>query len=117
MGGVEPMGVVISGEPEGSTQQTSVTLAVGPNRSGHGIPEDGWPLGAGYTHYKWRLDGGPWSAETPIATGMVLKDLAAGPHFVEAIGRRDSGTWQNDPDLGASGVVSRSRTWTVKGKQ
>jgi hypothetical protein len=40
--------------------------------------------------------------------------LAHGPHFVEVIGQRDSGTWQNDPELGESGVISRSATWTVK---
>jgi len=108
------LGAVISGEPAGKTHQTTATLSVGPNRSGHGIPQAGWPLGAGYTHYKWRLDGtGQWSAETPIAQPIQLTALAGGPHFVQAIGKRDSGIWQNDPDLGASGVVSRSRTWTV----
>ena len=115
LGGVAPMGAMISGEPAGKTHLSTATLTVGPNRSGHGIPQAGWPLGAGYTHYKWRLDGaGTWSAETPVAQPIQLTGLADGSHFVEVIGKRDSGTWQNDPDLGASGVVSRSRTWTVK---
>jgi hypothetical protein len=113
-GGVQPAGAVISGEPKGTTHDTTARVTVGPNRRGYGIPSAGWPLGAGYTHYKWRLDGtGAWSASTPIDACIALAGLTEGTHFVEVIGQRDSGTWQNDPELGESGVISRSCTWTV----
>ena len=112
-GGVVPLGVSISGEPSGLTTQTSATLHVGVNRTGNGIPASGWPEGAGYTHYKWRLDGGDWSAETPIAMPIVLSDLANGPHYVEVSGKRDSGLYQDDPLFGRVAAVTRSRTWTV----
>jgi hypothetical protein len=115
-GGVIPLGVSISGEPNGTTDKTSATLTIGVNRTGNGIPVDGWPHGAGYTHYKWRLDNGAWSAETPIDQPILITALTTGPHFVEVVGKRDSGMYQNDPALGSSAVVTRSRTWTVQTK-
>ncbi|MBI2946286.1 MAG: hypothetical protein HYY23_01485 [Verrucomicrobia bacterium] len=116
-GGVRPLGVSISGEPTGTTDQSAATLVVGVNRKGSGIPERGFPNGSGYTHYKWRLDGGPWSAETQIDTPIALANLSNGQHSVEAVGKRDSGTYQNDPALGPDAVVTRSRTWTVRTKE
>jgi len=112
-GGVIPPGASISGEPLGTTSQTTATLAVGVNRSGSGIPASGWPSGSGYTLYKWRLDSGSWSLETPITTPILLSGLADGPHYVEVIGKRDSGSYQDDPLFGPDAVVTRSRTWTV----
>ncbi len=112
-GGGIPPGVSISGEPDGVTKQTTATLVVGPNRMGNSIPLPGWPNGSGYTHYKWRLDGGVWSPETPIGSPVALKGLVAGPHQVEVTGKRDSGLYQDDPLFGADAVLSRSRTWTV----
>ncbi len=112
-GGVIPLGVFVSGEPTGRTTARTAELSVGPNRKEH-IPPAGWPLGAGYTHYRFRLDGGEWSAETPISEPIKISGLANGSHYVEVIGKRDSGTWQNDPDLGASGSITRSKTWEVQ---
>lgn len=114
-GGVVPIGVSISGEPSGSTTQSNATLMVGVRRTGNGIPSGGanFPLGSGYTHYKWRLDGGAWSAETPITVPIALNNLSQGPHYVEVTGRRDSGLYQDDPRFSADAVVTRSRTWTV----
>ena len=66
-GGVIPLGASISGEPIGTTPSTSATLSVGVLRSGGSIPTSGFPNGSGFTHYRWRLDGGTWSAETPAA--------------------------------------------------
>src|SRR5262249_44584718 len=63
LGGVVPVGVSVSGQPEGETTETRATLTVGFNRQGKNIPSAGWPMGAGYSHYKWRLDEGAWSAE------------------------------------------------------
>lgn len=112
-GGVIPIGASIAGEPNGSVTQTSAMLTVGINRIGSGIPVAGWPLGAGYTHYKWRLDTGMWNPETPIASPIALTGLAPGPHFVEVVGKRDSGLYQDDPVFGVDAVTTRSRTWTV----
>ncbi len=111
-----PLGASIAGEPSGTTDQTTASLTVGVNRAGCGIPSPGWPNGSGYTHYKWRLDAGAWSEETPILTPIALAGLANGPHYVEVIGKRDSGSYQNDPALGPDAVVTRSRTWTVQTK-
>jgi spore coat protein CotH len=116
-GGVIPLGALICGEPAGTTDQTTATLRVGVNRKGHGIPVRGWPDGAGYTHYKWRLDAGQWSEETPIDNCISLSNLGDGSHQVEVIAKRDSGWYQNDPALGSDAVVTRSRTWTVERKK
>lgn len=113
LGGVVPLGVSISGEPSGTTTQTTATLTVGVNRTGAGIPTTGFPHGSGFTHYKWRLDGGEWSMENPITAPIALAGLANGPHFVEVVGKNDAGFSQNDPVLGTNAVVTVSRVWTV----
>jgi hypothetical protein len=112
-GGVIALGASISGEPNGITSQASATLVVGMNRTGNAIPTSGWPDGSGYTHYKWRLDSGPWSPETSIATPIILTDLANGPHHVEVSGKRDSGFYQDAPEFGPDAAVTMSRAWTV----
>lgn len=112
-GGVIPLGASISGEPVGTTSSTTATLTVGINRQGFAIPTAGWPQGSGYVAYKWRLDGGAWSSETPISEPIIVSGLADGPHYVEVVGKRDSGMYQNDPLLGEDAVITRSRTWTV----
>ena len=114
LGGVIPFGASISGEPSGVTTRTSATLTVGFNRAGHGLPVAGWPLGSGYTHYKWRLDGGPWSGETPIQTPISLTGLGAGAHYVEVAGKRDSGLYQDDRLFGPAAVTTVSKTWVVR---
>lgn len=113
-GGDVPFGASLSGEPMGTTSQTNAMLTVGVNRTGNGIPVSGWPDGSGYTHYKWRLDSGAWSAETPIGTPISLSGLTDGPHYVEVVGKRDSGYYQNDPAFGPDAMITRSRTWTVE---
>jgi len=112
-GGVNPLGASIAGVPDGVTNHTTATLTVGPNLIGYGIPTAGWPNGSGFTHYKWRLDGEAWSAETPIGTPIVLAGLANGPHTVDVVGKNDAGLYQNDPALGPTAVITHSRTWTV----
>jgi len=114
LGAVVPIGASISGEPVGTVTNTSATLHVGINRTGHGMPVIGWPNGAGYIAYKWRLDGGAWSAETPINTPISLSNLANGPHYVEVTGKRDSGLYQDDPLFGEDAVLTRSKTWNVQ---
>ena len=112
-GGVVPLGCSISGEPSGTNNQTTATLTVGINRAGSGIPAAGWPNGSGYTRYKYRLDNGAWSAETPIATPITLSGLANGPHHVDVTGKRDTGFYQDYADFGPDAVISASRTWVV----
>ena len=112
-GGVIPLGASISGEPEGTNNLSSATLTVGVLRSGSGIPTAGFPAGSGYTHYKWRLDGGAWSAETPLASPIALIGLAKGSHYVEVTGKRDTGVYQDYPEFGIDAVVTRSKTWWV----
>ncbi|MCP5515803.1 MAG: lamin tail domain-containing protein [Verrucomicrobiales bacterium] len=112
-GGVISRGAAISGEPRGVTRATDATLTVGMNRSGDGIPSAGWPDGAGFTHYRFRLDDGAWSTPAPTSLPIVLSDLAPGPHRVEVSGRNDAGFFQDDPELGPAATVTRSLTWTV----
>ena len=113
MGGVIPLGASISGEPLGTNNQTSSTLQVGPLRTGFGIPVTGWPNGSGFTHYKYRLDNGAWSAEIPTTTPISLNGLANGSHHVDVTGKHDSNSYQDDPELGPDAVVTSSRTWVV----
>jgi hypothetical protein len=113
LGGVVPLGVALSGEPQGTSRETTATLLVGLNRTGAGIPASGFPQGSGFTHYRWRLDAGDWSAETALGAPLLLTGLSQGPHQVEAIGRNDAGWFQNDPALGTNAVITASRVWTV----
>ncbi|MCI0747844.1 MAG: lamin tail domain-containing protein, partial [Verrucomicrobia subdivision 3 bacterium] len=115
IGGVISLDVSISGEPAERTPANSATLYVGVNRTGSAIPttSSAFPDGSGFTHYRWRLDGGAWSPETPTANPISLSGLSTGPHYVEVAGKRDSGFYQDDPVYGGDAVISLSRTWTV----
>ena len=112
-GGVIPFGASISGEPANVTAASNALLHVGVSRSGFGMPSSGWPNGAGYTHYRWRLDTNAWSGEIPINNPIILTALPRGSHYVEVSGKRDSGLYQDDPLFGLVSNVTRSRTWTV----
>jgi spore coat protein CotH len=115
-GGVIPLGASIAGEPNGTNNLTTATLTVGLVRTGNssnGIPASGWPNGSGYTHYKWRLDSGVYSAETATTNPIVLSGLANGQHHVEVTGKRDTGWYQDDPLFGSDAIVTTSKTWIV----
>lgn len=114
-GGVIPWGASISGEPAGTNSQTTATLRVGPNRTGNSIPAgaNAFPSGSGFTHYQWRLDLGPWSAETASANPIVLNSLTPGAHRVDVMGKLDAGLYQNDTNYGPVAAVTESRTWFV----
>ncbi len=112
-GGVIPIGISVEGEPPEITSLNTATLTVGVNHTDGGVPVAGFPNGSGFTHYRWRLDGGAWSAETPATSPINLTSLGNGPHFVEVSGRRDSGYYQDDPAFGSDAVITTSRTWTV----
>ena len=111
-GGVRNLGVSLSGAPTGITAATGATILVGTLMQGFSIPTtaSGFPLGSGWTHYSWRLDGGAWSAETSTIQPIVLNGLSIGLHQVQVIGKTDGGLWQNNPLL-AAGVASAE--WSV----
>jgi hypothetical protein len=108
-----PYGVSLSGRPESTTAENHATLSVGPNRTGFSIPVADWPHGAGYTHYRWRLNNAPWSVETPITEPIVLTNLHEGTHTLEVVGKNDAGYYQHDPVFEANAVVTK-HTWAVQ---
>lgn len=111
--GAQAGGVRISGEPAGVTSSPSATLRVVGNYPVQGFAPNGWPAGAGYDAYRWRLPGGVWSETTPVAQPIELRNLPAGEYSVEIIGRNDAGFFQNDERLGAEAAVTRSKVWRV----
>jgi len=44
---------------------------------------------------------------------MAIDCCHEGPHFVEAVGKRDSGLYQDEPLFGEDAIVTRSPTWIV----
>ena len=105
-GGVVARGVCLTANVPAVTDLTTITVAVGPT------PSATPPWASGYTHYRWRLDGGAWSETIPIATPLALTELAAGGHKVEAAGLSDAGYWQDDAVFGPSAGVA-SFNWTI----
>ncbi|PYK99745.1 MAG: hypothetical protein DME19_07605, partial [Verrucomicrobia bacterium] len=118
-GGLNSPGILIYGEPVGTNASTGAVLSVAPGGTinwGTVVPPYLW----GYTHYKWKLDNGLWSAETPITTqpAINLTGLGNGPHTVTVTGRNDAGYYQDDTfvyptNAGIAAHVTTSRTWTV----
>ncbi len=115
-GASAPEWASIFGGPSGTTDQTSATFTIG---------------GPAMVAYKWRLDGGAWSAMQQIGGGLIfprsgatvrtatltLNSLAPGPHTLEVVGRDPAGNWQ-DTDLartvaGLPPLAPTTRTWTV----
>ncbi|HKQ37223.1 MAG TPA: lamin tail domain-containing protein, partial [Verrucomicrobiae bacterium] len=104
-----------NGLDKGALVPIGAAVATGygtPTGAGPNVPAPNFPSGSGYTHYKFRVDGGPWSAETAIAAPISLPALANGPHYLELVGKRDSGLYQDDPAFGRDAVISL-RTWTL----
>jgi hypothetical protein len=56
--------------------------------------------------YKYMLDGGAWSAETPVSTHITLSGLAEGLHTVSVIGKDAAGNWQSQ-------ASPTTASWTV----
>lgn len=46
--------------------------------------------------YRYKIDAGAWSAETPIATPFSVSGLAEGYHTVYFIGKHTNGYWQSE---------------------
>jgi hypothetical protein len=81
----------ISGVPRSPTPLTSASLTIG---------------GEGVTHYRYRLNGGAYSAERAVATSIVLSALANGTNTVAVIGRGTNNVWQAE----SSATI---RSWVV----
>jgi hypothetical protein len=92
LGAYVPAGPVVLGTPPPLTWRRDVTFTV---------------TGAGLTHFRWRLDSGPWSDPLPVNTPVALADLPEGPHQVFALGLNSAGVWQPEDQ------PSASRPWTV----
>ena len=103
--GVIPIGAAVAVGAGATTNDA--TFTVGLHRTGGVITASGgFPNGSGYTHYRWRLDGGAWSAETAAGTVLNLPGFRSGPHRLDLSGRRDTGTWQDDADYGELALVT-----------
>ena len=64
--------------------------------------------GPGIVGYKYRLNGGSWSAESAVTSPIVLSDLSSGQSYtVEVVGKDRAGVWQNEAE------PTRSKTWAV----
>ncbi len=70
-GALIPAGVFLAGGPGTVTTQTDAIFQVG---------------GAGVTHYRFRLDEGPWSEIMPVADWIQLKLLQPGSHHLSVLG-------------------------------
>ncbi len=126
LGGLNPYGIAVDGEPDGVSDSTSATLTVGPGGTfdwGSTTPQP-W----GWTAFRWKLDNGLWSSEIPVTNNspftnpatISLTGLNAGAHTVYVAGRNDAGLgyYQDDPFVypetaGVSAHVTASRTWVV----
>lgn len=75
--------------------------------------------GPAFTAYRWRLDGGPWSAELPLGgagfspasatvrhAALSLPNLPPGPHVLRLVGQDFAGNWQLEEEAAVW-------TWTV----
>lgn len=78
--------VAASPPPPGLTTQTHLTLTI---------------TGTGLTFYRHRLDGGDWSADTPLATPLELFGLSDGAHVLELVGGDEAGYVQAAPTVHA----------------
>lgn len=74
-----PPVATISGSPPVLTNHAEATLIVG---------------GEDVTHYKYRLNGGAFGQEYPVATPIELTSLADGAYTVDVIGCDSVGNWQ-----------------------
>ncbi len=103
-GGLIPYGVTLTGIPASTTTVNSATITVGPNGifNPPGAIVPAYPYG--FTAYKWKLDTGAYSVETPSATQITLSGLTTGSHTIQVIGKNDAGDYQVNPTV---------YTWTV----
>ena len=89
---VLPVATIIGAPLGGSTALTGATLKV---------------AGEGVVAYRYRLDGGTYSPDLPVANAIVLSALADGAHTVSVLARDSFGNLQPS-------VSPTIATWTVK---
>ncbi len=93
LGALVPPGATISGAPNGTTTNTAATLKIS---------------GPGIVAYRWQLNGGAWSAPTPLtnsfaystnlfdaAVPITLSGLTNGGYTVAVVGQDSAGVWQD----------------------
>jgi len=98
MGALVPAGASISGEPASPTDRTEAVLRIG---------------GPGIVAFRYRVNDGPYSAETPIADLLAgetvrLSNLRDGRYTVYVVGKNSAGVYQ------CLDTPTVSRTWTVR---
>ncbi|HEX2748144.1 MAG TPA: Ig-like domain-containing protein, partial [Verrucomicrobiales bacterium] len=81
--------------PPGNIWPASVTLSVGPSGSFTPVSQTAWSWG--YSHYRYTVDAGAESAETPVSTPITLSGLTNGTHQLSVWGRNDAGWYQDLP--------------------
>ncbi len=91
MGADVAAGAAISGVPASPTFQTSATLLVG---------------GPEIVAYRYRHNGGAWSAGIAFGTPILLSGLSNGSQIVEVVAQNEVGVWQADADAAVA-------TWVV----
>ncbi len=100
-------GITVQALPA-STWPSSVTLGVGPGGSFTPTSQVAWTYG--FTHYRYRLDGGALSAETPVANPLALTGLTPGAHILRVEGKNDAAFWQETPTEIAFTVAANAPT-------
>ena len=88
-----PPTATVTGEPRSPTPFASATLTVG---------------GSNVVSYKFKLNNGAYSVETPVATPMALSGLVNGStNVVAVIGKSSAGAWQD------TNTATLSKIWIV----
>lgn len=113
LGASVPTGILISPPVQNPSSPSDVSFAFDPVVAIPSPTASAYPDGAGYTHYRWRLDEGPWSPLVPATHQLVLRGLGDGAHRLSVIGRRDSASLQDDEDFSSTSEPTVSTEWNV----
>jgi hypothetical protein len=90
--------------PPGNVWPATFTIAAGIGGSFTPMGQPAWAYG--FSHYKYRVDGGAESPEIAVTVPATLSGLSAGAHVLTVLGKRDSGLWQEVPTTVAFTVVA-----------
>lgn len=80
---ITPPRASLSGTPEVATNNNSLSVTVGPSSE---------------VAYKYLLDGGQWSSETPVSVLIQRSNITDGYHTLSAVARDLAGNWQSFQD-------------------
>jgi hypothetical protein len=78
MGAMVPGGPTVLGLPPLPAEGDDLVLSV---------------AGPGITHYRYRVNGGPYGSVTSVSTPIVLTGLAAGDYVMDVVGMNEPGGW------------------------